>query len=146
MYTYNIWVEVLCVCSCSQLRRSLQLNPSRNQRKVYKAHCILNDTRPLLWYCTTCTVYFTLSIIIFNSTCLPAYVNDNVLQHCAERSSGGRLSAQPMVVVSAGGDPDAPTLTMNLFPSLDEAGPRNEGRRGPIRTTIVQQKKSRNFT
>jgi hypothetical protein len=63
-----------------------------------------------------------------------------------QRPTGGRLSAQPMVVVSAGGDSDHPTLTMNLFPSLDEAGPRNEGRRGPIRTTMVQQKTSRNFT
>ena len=63
-----------------------------------------------------------------------------------EQSTGGRLSAQPMVVVSAGGDPQYPTLTMNLFPSLDEAGPRNEGRRGLIRSTIVQQKTSRNFT
>ena len=62
------------------------------------------------------------------------------------RPSGGRLSSQPMVVVSAGGDPQYPTLTMNLFPSLDEAGPRTEGRKGPIRTIIVQQKMSRGFT
>lgn len=62
------------------------------------------------------------------------------------RSGGSRLSSQPMVVVSAGGDPDCPTLSMNLFPSLDEAGPRNEGRKGPMRTIIVQQKLSRNFT
>ena len=60
--------------------------------------------------------------------------------------SGGRLSAQPMVVISAGGDPNYPTLSMNLFPSLDEAGPRSEGRKGPIRTIIVQQQTSRNFT
>jgi hypothetical protein len=59
---------------------------------------------------------------------------------------GGRLSAQPMVVVSAGGDPEYPTLCMNLFPSLDEAGPRSEGRKGPIRTIMVQQQTSRNFT
>lgn len=66
---------------------------------------------------------------------------------CVEpRSGGSRLSSQPMVVVSAGGDPDNPTLSMNLFPSLDEAGPRNEGRKGPMRTIIVQQKLSRNFT